>query len=784
MADLKFYSHINPYKLIFTHANEVDLFAKEVLGEEYDEENKILSCCHDFGKYTTYFQDYLIGKDKSKNRNNSHSFISAIFASYIALDKFGEDNILPLIIFNCILHHHGSLKNASIDLPKSLKGITIKDSAFLIDKIDTCKKQIENIKKNRNAIYEDYNNFGYGDYFNNFIDEVPIENILKKLKKIDYKFAKKSEESGTYFKHQLLYSILIAGDKLSASNTIRPVELRESYKKLNNNKNKKFRGIKGRINEIRCEIFNNIQQSLEKNYKQTKLFSITSPTGTGKTYSGFFAALKLRELLGDDRKIIYSLPFTSIINQNYEAIYDLFHDTKDFKSKSSQYIIKHHSMADVEYSSENENYEIMQAELLLENWNSGIVVTTFVQLLQTLIGNKNRMLKKFNAIKGSIILLDEVQAIDMKYFSLVDNILESAAQYLDCRIIMMTATRPLILQDAYELLENNRTYFKCFSRTKLIPKLNPISIEEFTEQFVENIEEKSYLIICNTINQSLNIYKNLSNLDREVYYLSTNLLPIHRNERIDIIREKLKKGEKPILVSTQVVEAGVDFDFDTVIRDIAPLDSIIQAAGRCNRNNRKDSDGEVFIYSMIDENERYYGNYVYGLTSISITKEILTEYDIIHESEYMDLTEKYFIGVNKNINSDASSKFINSVNKLLFNKADKVENENYTLDNFSLIKDNYNYIDVFFRYDDKAECVFNLFMDALSESDKNRRNEKLLLIKNEVRNYILSLPAKFRERFDIDKNTVVINLPMEGCNDFYDYNTGFIRSEQDDFLII
>src|SRR5690606_24385351 len=133
-------------------------------------------------------------------------------------------------------------------------------------------------------------------------------------------------------------------------------------------------------------------------------------------------------------------------------------------------------------------------------------------------------------------------AIDIRYFMLVEYILKKICEYFDVYIIIMTATKPLILTEAIELLENNEKYFKQFNRTKIIVDLEDKTIDEFIKNFVDNLEQKSYMIVCNTINQSLDIYKKLIELDRDIYYLSTNLLPIHRREKIQEIKEKLAKG--------------------------------------------------------------------------------------------------------------------------------------------------------------------------------------------------------------------------------------------------
>jgi CRISPR-associated endonuclease/helicase Cas3 len=770
---MKFYSH--PDKLILTHLMEVNEISRNYCDKKYSKAEEILSFSHDFGKYTTFFQKYILGKDKTKNALNNHGFISALFGAFIALD-FYNDDIMSVIIYNCILHHHGSIQNVDINLPKNFRRPVIYESN-LRGKVDDTYEQIEDIEKNSKFIAEDYKKIGYEKYFDEFIIQKPLEKILTKLKRIQSKFEYDNESGETYFISQMLYSSLIAADKISASNTDLPEIKFADFDILNETKNKKFKDSAGdKINLIRAQIFNSVQNQIENVYKENRVFSITAPTGTGKTYCGFFAALKLQKLLGENRKIIYSLPFTSIINQNYSSIYSLFENISDFKNESSEYIIKHHSLADVEYSSEYENYTKVKAEMLIENWNSGIIITTFVQLLETLIGNKNRMLKKFNALKNSIVILDEVQAIDIKYLKLVEFILESASRYLDCRIIMMTATRPLILSNAAELLENNKKYFDMFNRTSIISRLEPIKIENFIEEFYDNMENKSYLIICNTIAQSLKIYKELKNSGRKVLYLSTNILPCHRKERIDKVTQMLKKGEKTILVSTQVVEAGVDFDFDVVIRDIAPIDAIIQSAGRCNRNGKR-KNGNVYVYSMVDDSGTYYGTRVYGKTLISISRELLQDRECIEEKEYFELIGDYFNEVNENKNQEDSEKFKESIIKMYFNDKD------YSLDKFSLIKENSNYVDVFFRINDEAERIYNELLKALSIKNIEAKSEKMLEIKNKVREYTLSIPDKYVNRVN-NKDDIILNFPKSACEVYYDDMTGYKREKEEDFFVM
>ncbi|GFR35131.1 CRISPR-associated helicase Cas3' [Thermobrachium celere] len=762
---MPFYSH--PNKLLIDHLKEVYEINKGLFDYANREVYRVLSLCHDFGKYTTYFQRHLFNGETSELSH--HGFISAVFGGYVSLKLL--KGVYPLYIYLAILHHHGNLESPSEHLPKNFKEINEGD-LWVLDKLNILKKQMEDIKKNKEEIYKDYEKVGLGQLFMDFLEE-NVEDILKEIRKIHFKLER--EQSEIHYVNLLyFYSALISADKLSASNTVVPDELGVvEYKKLDDERQKRIQG-KQDINGIRSSIFKSVIEGIEKN-KEKSIFTITAPTGTGKTYAGFFAALKLRELLGDRRRIIYSLPFTSIIDQNYDVLEDLFSKFDEYNRAKGRYLIKHHSMADVEYIDESRDYSKTQEELLIETWDSGVVVTTFVQLLETLVGNRNRMLKKFVSLKGSILLLDEVQAIDIKYYPLIDFIFNMAVKHLDVKIIMMTATKPAILEGACELLEGCEKYFSLFNRTKLIPRLEGISVGEFIEEFKENIRDKSYLIVCNTINQSLEIFDGLKDLDRDVYYLSTNLVPKHRRDRIIEVSERLKKGDNIILVSTQVVEAGVDFDFDVVIRDLAPLDCIIQCAGRCNRNGKKEV-GEVYVYKMLDEKGELFSKHVYGNTSVNITKELIENREVIYEKDYYNLINKYFREVVKNKQKDASKGYIESIKRLNFTGEDK-----YAVGKFSLIENNPGYIDVFVEVDDEAVDILNRYFEILSIKNYEKRREEYLKIKNDLNKYFISVPSKMFKRFE-DRYGILV-LPKIAIQDNYDMNTGFIREKNETFIL-
>lgn len=338
----------------------------------------------------------------------------------------------------------------------------------------------------------------------------------------------------------------------------------------------------------------------------------------------------------------------------------------------------------------------------------------------------------------------------------------------------MTATKPLILTHALELLEDNEKYFKSFRRTRLIPRLKNITIEEFVDEFIDNLEEKSYMVVCNTIKQSLEVYRELCHLDRDVYYLSTNILPVHRRGRIKEIEERLRNEDNIILVTTQVVEAGVDLDFDIVIRDIGPIDSIIQCAGRCNRNN-ENKIGDVYIYSIVDETGKNFGNYVYGNSLINISKEILQNKEKIFEEEYYRIINDYFTKVKQNKSKEVSTKFIESIEVLDFSEGE------YSINSFSLIQNNPGYMDVFFIYDDRAERAYENYLKLSNIKNINKKRELYLDIQRDMKDYTISIPNKYFRSFTT--NNGIILLPREGIELFYDDKTGFIRDKEDECMI-
>lgn len=746
-----FESH--PNRRLIEHIEEVEQNSNRFINNRSQEvlnALEIAAKAHDFGKYTSYFQDRLYDRS-NKNRLGDHSYISAVFASFVSIKLLGEESFLPLVVYSSVIHHHGNLKKIKEKLPN-----TLRKSSNIEMEIKDINQQLDDMVKNYEDIIKDMEALNLENEFKEFIEKRSIEKTLFHIRKL---YSRLPDEK-LFYLHQLIYSSLIDGDKLSASKT----KLNEikfiDYNYLLAWYNKKFPKKDG-IASLRREVFESIQENVEKNYDK-RLFSITAPTGTGKTLAGFYAAKKLSSHFGD-RKIIYALPFTSIIDQNYDVIYKLHSELEKFEENPNSYIIKHHHLSEYEYKDGENNYDLDQSKLIVESWHSSIIITTFVQFFESILGNKNKMIKKLHSIKGSIIILDELQSIPIEFWELIDYLLRKISEELDCRIITMTATKPVILKDSVELLDNYQKYFESLNRVELTYDKTPITIEEFSQTFIEELEEKSYLIICNTIGQSLKVYGEIKDINREVIYLSTNIVPRDRSDRIKYIKDKIKNN--PIIISTQVIEAGVDLDFDCVIRDLGPLDSIIQAAGRCNRENT--SKGQVKLVKMINDKEELFGKHIYGNTLLKITDETLKEKSL-QESDFLDLIEKYFLEAYKKKNTvDVFYKYKEAMDRLDFE----------TIGEFSLIKNRPNYIDVFFEVDEEAADIMDEYKRIKDMKNIKDKYQKLLEINPKMRRYTISLPDKFIKEFDIDQHYKIIRMPIEDKYRIYNENTGFKRED-------
>ena len=651
----------HPHQSLYTHLSQVKNIAMKTHkshmdNTEIDKFIEIVCMCHDFGKGTTYFQKYLDGEYNGLEKQ--HGTISAIFTYWMLSDKWKH------LGFLIVKKHHGNIDNGNDECKKD-------------DVLWRFKKQIDDIKENSveelEKIYKNY--LGNRSIFE-FLDWISDEKNLKGIKR---EFIKTKYTIEELFLCEYVYSLLLTSDKsqLILNDAFIPDKPYSSdyIKVYKDNLVKKALISNQKLKDslvfnLRNQIYNNMIEKLNSiDLERNKILSINIPTGTGKTILAYQAAFILSERIYNKNNnikpnIIYALPFTSVIDQNYDVLSEIIKEnTGDFAE--SDKLLKFHSVTPIVYK----DFEGYDARFCFENWQSKIISTTFVQLLNTIfkVGDSS-IVNRFHRLANSIIILDEVQVIDEKYYLIVREFLQILSKEYNCYIILVTATMPLILETV-DLIDDKEKYFKQLNRIKILNNSNiDTTLDEFKDIVLDDIsnhEDKSFLIVMNTVKSSKEVYEYLKdNCDRKVIYLSTEIYPKLRLEKINRIKNSKTKY---LVVSTQLIEAGVDIDMDIVYRDFATLDSINQTAGRANRNGIE-SKGIVKLYKLIDDNDRYYCNYIYPRYLLSATEEVLEDKDIIEESDIFDLNNKYFEKVNKRLSNDHSKKMLKLVERLEFKK--------------------------------------------------------------------------------------------------------------------
>lgn len=822
----------HPDKILITHLQNVGDFCQKNLSlkklniDGYIDFNilkdisYLIGVTHDFGKSTSYFQDYLQEEDEIKqiklknNPETHHGFISALFTYYVIKEYLSGKNLLdekyyqylPVISFLVIKKHHGNLNNALdevIDFDQKNEEIFI--------------KQINSINfREINFIYEKLFlkiNFKYDCnlFKRNILDSEAIyiyhkldryeKNYIRDLSHREKNVISNLDEEDTFFYYfitLLLYSLLLDADKSDAANLKEVGRININENIVDDYIKQKFGDIKGKenkINIIRNSIYHEVIANLnDLNLDKDKIFSLNVPTGTGKTLTSLSFALKLRKKIEQDKgyiaRIIYSLPFLSIIDQNFSVFEDVFKLFLKGRDPSSDLLLKHHHLSELFYTTTNDGKEefenisqkdISKDILLIEGWNSEIIVTTFIQFFYSLISNRNKAIRKFHNIVNSIVILDEVQAIPYRYWLLLNKMMHFLAENFNIYFILLTATQPLLFDEEKKeiksLIKDKTKYFNALNRVELTLNLESLCLDDFKKILEKDVIKnptKDFLIVLNTINSSQEIYKFVKDLKLEYtkyYYLSANIIPKVRLERIEDSKKETR--ERKIIISTQLIEAGVDLDVDIVYRDFAPLDSINQVAGRCNRNYNFKK-GLVKIFTLKEEEKkREYYKYIYDSFIISKTKDTLDTFkkmgnNKIEEKDFLSLNNFYFDKVCRGKADDDSKEILEEVIKLNFEELSK----------FELIEDHYRKVDIFVEVDKEAQRVYKKYRElGLIKKNFERKNE-FLKIRNNFYEYVISIPYQYAADFIEDKDMGYISKEEIEQGYYYDQEIGFKRDKQ------
>ncbi len=772
----------------------------------------LIGIAHDFGKATGYFQNYLI---KEVYNNYSHHGLISAFFGFFLIDEYYGNEVISLLAYIIIKKHHGNIESPLEDINNTFGDI---------------ENQLEDIKANSFDIIKKI----YKDLLEGF--NIDFLNILDRLEEvaeedaddlIDDKFDdiiinmeyEKDESVELFLITQLLYSVLIDSDKKDAAGVdnsyfegaieerISVLDYIKNCRKKNPIKFDPDKKINKKRNEFLEEVLNNSE--LEK---ENFLYSLTAPTGIGKTFVSFAFANKVKGFYSQGRRIIYCLPFTSIIDQNYnifEKIIDYNLDEK-YKKNPTKYLLRHHYLTpmklkknidldkDSEVTKDLDYY--MEEKLLLESWESANIVTTFVQIFESIIGNRNSSLKKFHNIINSIIILDEVQNIPAKYYRIAGNILKVMSRRFNTHILLMTATQPEMIKGGEVInLVDDEKYAKddVFDRVelKIVDNLKEKSLDEFVDYFDENFNSRSGLIVCNTIKSALRLFEYISELfyKYEVFSLTTYQTPFDRNKKIKDIKKKIKSGEKVIVISTQLIEAGVDLSFEEVYRDLGPLDSIVQVAGRCNRNGElAPKKGIVQIVKLKEGEEGTpYCKKVYDPILIEFCEEILKEKRSYNSKDFINLSKTYFAKIREAVKME-SGKILNSICELNYSME---MNGQIPIKDFKLIKDqggkediiickkeeskNGKIIDV----EDKINNLAELYEELKEVKDDKKRLNILIgeieLIKKELAKYRISVYGndldKYNDYHIIKEFKFIKYIGYEDQKEYlYDEKVGFL----------
>lgn len=339
--------------------------------------------------------------------------------------------------------------------------------------------------------------------------------------------------------------------------------------------------------------------------REPGIFTLTVPTGGGKTLAALRFALN-HARCHDMNQIIVVLPFTSIIDQNADVVRRVLEvDARD----KGRIVLEHHSNLAPETQSWNQ-------KLLAETWNTPIVFTTTVQLLETFFGAGTRGARRLHKLAKSIVVFDEIQALPVRCIHLFNNAVNFLSAQCRTTVVLCTATQPLLHRveankgaldssPENEIVADAAELFRALKRVDAVDLRRPggWTARDVATLALERVEEsRSCLTIVNTKKAARRIMEEIPQGTRNIVcHLSTSMCPVHRREILSRIKSALAKEEKVLCVSTQLIEAGVDVDFGDVIRYLAGLDSMAQAAGRCNRNGKREK-GNLFIVNPADEN--------------------------------------------------------------------------------------------------------------------------------------------------------------------------------------
>jgi len=665
-------------------AEKAAVFAKEFASEDWAYNIGLL---HDLGKASKAFQEYI--KSRSNQDNDADGFVPKTNHSGAgAICAIEELKYIGKIMAYCIAGHHAGLADWDIG-NASLKS----------------------------RVGEDGNGHDK-KYIDNEVEEY-FKNIKPELKQILNPPHLKNPQKDLHLWIRMLYSCLVDADFLDTESHMNCGQkdrgMFNSIEELLNKfflHMKKFDNPENELNKIRCDI---LKKCEEKASQQEGFFELTVPTGGGKTLSSMAFAFK-HALKFNKKRIIYVIPYTSIIEQTSKILKDILGDDN---------IIEHHSNIDPDKETE-------KSRLACENWDAPVIVTTNVQFFETLYGVKSSKCRKLHNIANSVIILDEAQTLPPEFIYPIEDIMRQLVDNYKCSLVFSTATQPYFktIKDIERIIPKEMDLYQKLKRVvyhfpkKDEPNENWQSVAEKLKRY------NKVLCVVNTRRDCYDLYKLIP---ENTMHLSALMCAEHRSKKITEVKEKLKNNEDIKVISTQLIEAGVDIDFPVVFRSFAGLNSIVQTAGRCNREGKLQS-GEVFIFNPPKAAPA-------GLLrkSADATKDIIycQDFNIDNEETY----KKFFQSVISRANSIGKKELEEYLFKDAYNQVCQFNFQFATYqDIFNIIDDNYT-VPIIVRYGDN---------DNLIDELKNSKPTKSLMRK--LQRYTVNIPKNI---FDKIQNKLI-----------------------------
>lgn len=675
--DLKsFRSH--PHKLLHIHTQGVidgtklrtNLWIAEVA-----------AIFHDVGKLNPFFQEKLGNAPPTAGAYSNHACLSAYaFLCFVAKNRDNPLGLTASQIYSIIAlttRHHGNLTNFT-------ESIIGKDER---------ERMIEFLKSQPYLPASDF--LRESQYLQQLTSHKTFDLFDESNRDLLVRFSKCSDSViasaplDFVLETQFAFSCLIEADKRDAGDN---KEFRRALfsptfaTRVNTALIRTLASFKARseLNRVRTQIRQEAVTSLKLALdKDQRIFSLTAPTGSGKTM--MLLALANEILQKDSRlSVIYGLPFLSITEQ----VEQICRDILNTDNPDEDIVLR------IDSTAHNDRMEKLQEELdddptkldaLLresfaqDTFDSPFIITTFVQLFETLMSNRNATLLRLPNFSNTIFLVDEIQALPPRLYVFFTAFLDAFCRKFNSYAIISTATMPTLeiaskaTRDPMECPErlftsyappqelvNAPLYYSnpVFDRYKIQRILDAeFSLEKLAKKVSE--QEESCLVILNTIDDVKNLFDilNPSEVDESIMQLSTLFTPHDRRKKITRVKEILDKGERVVLITTQLIEAGVDIDFPVVFRDLCPLPNLIQAAGRCNRNgllrdhfgNLKQ--GIVFFFELKNENKKSRAALIYQRDEpawyLDFSRTSLPE--MIREQDLLGLQQAFFEQVNRNL---------------------------------------------------------------------------------------------------------------------------------------